>query len=118
MDIERYNADWLAAWSRKDTEALLTFYAENATYKDAHVPAGVTGQVALRNYLNGLFAATPPMEYVPETTWPIPGGYCGRWNCEFRLPDGSQRTLRGFDLVLIEGGKITDNEVYTHSLPA
>lgn len=118
VDIERHNTDWLAAWSRKDTEALLTFYAENATYKDGQVPAGVTGHVALRNYLSGLFAATPPMAYVPETTWPIPGGYCGRWNCKFRLPNGSQRAIRGFDLVLIEDEKITYNEVYTHILPA
>lgn len=27
MDIEKYNADWLAAWTAKDTGKLLTFYA-------------------------------------------------------------------------------------------
>lgn len=118
MDIEKYNADWLDAWSRKDTAALLTFYSENVTYKDNQVPGGISGHAALRAYLDGLFAAVPPMEYVPETTWLIAGGYCGRWNCAFTLSDGSKRAIRGFDLVLLEGDKITYNEVYTHNLPA
>ncbi len=33
------------------------------------------------------------------------------------LPDGKQRHFRGFDLVLLEGERITLNEVYTHDLP-
>ena len=118
MDIEKYNAAWLAAWSAKDTARLLTFYGEAITYKDAQVAAGITGHAAVRAYLDGLFAATPPMEYIPDKTWPIPGGYCGRWNCSFELPDGSKRKLRGFDLVLMEGDQIVHNEVYTHELPA
>ena len=118
MDIERFNADWLAAWSRKDVAALLRFYGEEVTYKDNQVPNGASGQAALRTYLEGLFAATPPMEYTPDATWAIDGGYCGRWTCAFTLPDGARRTLRGFDLVLITGDRISYNEVYTHTLPA
>ena len=118
MDIEKYNANWLAAWTAKDTGKLLTFYAPQTTYKDAQVPAGITGHDALKAYLDGLFAATPPMEYVPDAVWPIAGGFCGRWNCTMSLPDGSKRQLRGFDLVLLEGDQITYNEVYTHTLPS
>lgn len=117
MDIEKYNADWLAAWSAKDTEALLTFYGETVVYKDNQVPAGITGHPALRAYLNGLFGATPPMAYIPDEVWAIEGGYCGRWNCTFELPDGSKRAIRGFDLCLVKDGRITHNEVYTHNLP-
>lgn len=32
MDIARYNADWLAAWTAKDVETLLGFYAEDCRY--------------------------------------------------------------------------------------
>jgi hypothetical protein len=117
MDIVDYNARWLAAWSAKDTAALLTFYGPNIVYKDAQVAAGITGHTALGAYLNALFAATPAMEYVPEETWPIPGGFCGRWNCRFTQPDGKQRHLRGFDLVLLDGDQIIHNEVYTHDVP-
>ena len=118
MDIERFNADWLAAWSRKDVPALLGFYSEAVTYKDNQVPNGIVGHAALKLYLEGLFAATPAMEYIPDATWPILGGYCGRWNSSFGLPDGTNRTLRGFDLVLLDGERISYNEVYTHTLPA
>jgi hypothetical protein len=118
MDIVEYNARWLAAWSAKDTAALLTFYSPSVVYKDPQVPAGIRGHAALGAYLDGLFAATPPMEYLPDEVWAIQGGYCGRWNCALTLPDGSKQTLRGFDLVLLDGDQIVENEVYTHTVPA
>ena len=118
MDIATFNADWLQAWSDKDTERLLTFYHPETVYKDNQVPAGITGHDALRGYLNGLFAATPPMRYEPDETWPIENGYCGRWICTMDLPDGTKRYIRGFDLVTMRNGTIGLNEVYTHNLPA
>lgn len=117
MDIEDYNARWLAAWTAKDVEALIGFYAADCVYKDPQTAAGITGHDALRAYLTGLFAATPPMTYEPETVWPIPGGFCGRWYCTIAAPDGPQR-IRGFDLVILEGDRIAWNEVYVHPLPA
>lgn len=116
LDIARFNADWLAAWSDKDVERLLGFYAADTVYRDPQVPAGLGGQEALRGYLTRLFNSTPPMRYDPDEVWPIPGGYCGRWICTITLPDGGRRWLRGFDLVLLDGGRISLNEVYTHTL--
>lgn len=113
MDIARYNADWLAAWTAKDVDALLGFYGEDCTYFDPQTAAGIRGHEALRGYLSGLFAATPAMTYTPDETWPIPGGFCGRWYCDVA---GGGR-LRGFDMVLLEGERITHNEVYVHQLP-
>jgi hypothetical protein len=112
MDIAKYNADWLAAWTAKDVEALLGFYAEDVVYRDPQTAAGITGHAALRAYLTGLFAATPAMTYTPDEVWPIPGGFCGRWYCEV---EGGGR-LRGFDLVLLDGERIAHNEVYVHQL--
>ncbi|PFG74929.1 YybH family protein [Tepidiforma thermophila] len=117
MDIERFNAEWLLAWTEKDVPRLLAFYHPEVEYRDGQVPQGVKGHAALRAYLEGLFAATPPMTYVPDEVWPIAGGYCGRWYCTVTLPDGSARRLRGFDLVLLDGDRISFNEVYTHNLP-
>ncbi|WP_334655736.1 nuclear transport factor 2 family protein [Sphingomonas panaciterrae] len=113
MDIARYNADWLAAWTAKDVEALLGFYAEDCRYFDPQTAGGITGHEALRAYLTGLFAATPAMTYTPDETWPIPGGFCGRWYCDV---EGAGR-MRGFDMVLLDGDRITHNEVYVHQLP-
>lgn len=117
MDVRKYNADWLDAWSKKDTARLLTFYHPDVIYKDNQTAAGLTGHAALKAYLDSLFAATPPMHYEPDEVWAIDGGYCGRWICTIDAPDGSKRKLRWFDLVLLDGDQITLNEVYTHNLP-
>ena len=117
LDIERFNAEWLKAWSDKDVEQVLAFYSPDTIYRDGQVPNGLTGHEALRQYLTGLFAATPPMHYEPDEIWANEGGYCGRWICTIDLPDGTRRRLRGFDLVQMNDGLITLNEVYTHNLP-
>lgn len=114
MDIADFNARWLAAWTAKDVDALCGFYSEDVVYMDPQTAGGLTGQAALRVYLTGLFAATPAMTYTPDETWPIPGGFCGRWYCDIA---GGGR-LRGFDLVILKGDKIALNEVYVHQLPA
>ena len=114
MDIARYNADWLAAWTAKDVDALLGFYAVDCTYFDPQTAAGISGHEALRGYLTQLFGATPAMTYTPDATWPIPGGFCGRWYCDVA---GGGR-LRGFDMVLLTGDRIAHNEVYIHQLPS
>jgi hypothetical protein len=114
VNIEQFNADWLKAWTDKDVERLLGFYAEDCVYKDPQTAAGITGHDALRGYLTGLFGATPPMTYTPDEVWPIPGGFCGRWYCEI---EGGGR-MRGFDLVILAAGRIAHNEVYVHPLTA
>ena len=113
-EIAAYNADWLSAWTAKDVERLLGFYARDCVYKDAQTTAGLTGQAALRTYLTGLFGATPAMTYTPDEVWPIPGGFCGRWYCDIA---GAGR-MRGFDLVILDGDRIALNEVYVHMLGA
>jgi len=112
-DITAFNAAWLRAWSEKDVPRLVAFYAEDCVYKDPQTAAGLTGRAALTQYLTGLFAATPPMVYTPDETWPIPGGFCGRWYCDIA---GGAARLRGFDLVILRGEEIALNEVYTHTL--
>lgn len=112
-DLAAFNDDWLSAWSEKDVPRLLAFYAEDAFYIDPQVPCGVRGVAELCAYLTRLFSATPVMHYVAERIWPSADGYFGRWYCDIA---GQERRLRGFDIVTLQGDKITFNEVYTHSL--
>jgi len=117
MDIADFNARWLQAWSDKDVPRLVAFYADDCVYKDPQTAAGLKGQARLTEYLTGLFGATPQMIYTPDETWPIPGGYCGRWYCEIG-PGGAGGRMRGFDLVILDGERIALNEVYVHQMPA
>jgi len=64
-DIEGFNSRWLKAWSDKDVDGLVAFYAEDCVYKDPQTAQGLTGREALRTYLAGLFAATPAMPTSP-----------------------------------------------------
>ena len=116
MDIETFNADWLKAWSDKDVPRLVAFYTEDTIYKDPQTAAGITGHAALRDYLTGLFSATPKMIYTPDEIWATPNGYCGRWYCEMG-DGGALGRMRGFDLVVLRGDRIALNEVYVHQLP-
>ena len=115
VNIETFNAEWLQAWTDKDVERLLSFYTEDTVYKDPQTAAGLIGHSALRTYLTALFETTPPMTYTPEETWAINGGFCGRWYCQIGK-NGEAGQIRGFDLVLLDGEKISHNEVYTHQL--
>jgi hypothetical protein len=116
MDVVEHNARWLQAWSDKDVERLLGFYAPDVTYRDPQVPAGLHGHEALGAYLHQLFDATPPMTYEPDEVWTTPGGWCGRWVCRLDVPGAPTSWLRGFDLVVLDGDVIALNEVYTHTL--
>lgn len=120
MDFAKYNADWLQAWSDKDVDTLVDrFYASNVVYKDTQTAKGLNGSAELRAYLTGLFAAMPPTRYDSDEIWPHADGkgYAGRWIGTMELPGGAKRRFRGFDLVILEGDRITRNEVYTHDLP-
>lgn len=114
IDIVDFNARWLKAWSDKNVSELVMFYAEDTVYRDPQVPDGLSGREALRAYLTRLFAETPPMRYDPHETWATHDGYCGRWYCTMSRPDGADSYLRGFDLVVLQGGLIALNEVYVH----
>lgn len=116
LDIEDFNRRWLQAWSDKDVPALLTFYAEDCTYFDQQVARGITGHAALKAYLEGLFAAVPPMRYDPDEVWETPNGFCGRWYCVVGDDQTAAPAMRGFDLVVIRDGRIAHNEVYVHPL--
>ncbi len=115
MDIERFNSDWLDAWTCKDVERLVGFYSADTLYKDPQTTAGIEGRDALRDYLTTLFGSTPPMTYTPEQVWQVQGGFCGRWYCDIG-DGGKDGKLRGFDLVLLENSLIKHNEVYVHAL--
>lgn len=118
MDIAAFNASWLKAWSDKDVDALLGFYAPDCRYLDQQVPQGLTGREALRGYLTGLFGATPPMRYDPEEIWATESGFCGRWYCVIGDDPKAAPAMRGFDLVVLKDGLIALNEVYVHMLAA
>ncbi len=113
IDIPEFNRNWLAAWSQKDVPKLAGFYTDDLVYLDANVPQGLRGKADFVNYLEELFANTPPMEYIPDEIWLVQGGYFGRWYCNI---EEVEQSLRGFDVVTLRDNLISYNEVYIHAL--
>lgn len=118
VDVEDFNARWLAKWSEKDVAGLLEFYSADTIYRDPQVPDGLKGEKALGDYLKQLFDGTPPITYTPHETWKTANGFCGRWYATIDMPDGTKGLMRGFDLVILDGDRIVLNEVYTHNVTA
>lgn len=116
VDIEDFNARWLAKWTEKDVAGLLKFYSADTVYRDPQVPDGLMGEEALGAYLKQLFDSTPPIHYEPHETWKTANGFCGRWYATISMPDGTKGLMRGFDLVVLEGDRIKLNEVYVHNV--
>jgi len=116
VDLQDYNARWLAAWTAKDTETLMSFYDDEVHYVDAQVPQGLRGAKALRAHLGRLLPAIPDVRYDPDTLWEIPGGFCARWYGSVNISGTWARAFRGFDLVILQGERIIHNEVYTHQI--
>ncbi len=76
VDIEDFNARWLAKWTEKDVPGLLKFYSADTVYRDPQVPDGLKGEESLGAYLQQLFDNTPTLPYVPHAPWKTAYGFC------------------------------------------
>jgi hypothetical protein len=109
-DLANFCRDWLATWSNGSPEQLRTFYTENAYYSDPGRPQGLHGQELLP-YFQKLLAKYPGWNWRPVEILPIAKGFCLKWRAEFLI--GKQNLeVSGLDIVELENGKISRNEVY------
>ena len=104
----------IGAWNAQDVEAVVDCYTNDLVYVDPNTRGAVEGADAMRRYLTKLFGRWQ-MHWTVKETFPLAevGGVAGLWRASFRLPGGSETvTADGMDLVLIEGDRVTRNEVY------
>lgn len=105
---------FLDAWNAQDVDAVLSFYADNVTYRDPNTKGNVEGADAMRKYLTKLFASWT-MRWSTREMYPLADkdGVAFLWRASIRKSDGTQTVeVDGMDLVLIEGGKVKRNDVY------
>lgn len=106
---------WLACWSGGDApeqvERLLDYYTEDCRYADPAQRDGLNGKAALRPYLQQLLQRNPRWRWACTELLPTPGGCVVRW--EAQLPAGNNTvTATGLDILELEEGKISRNEVF------
>lgn len=103
--------EWLPLWTGNRPEELAGLYTEDTFYRDPAVPGGISGKPGLLRYFEKLCAFSPNWVWKADDVFPIDGGFVLRWNAE--IPIGTEIIREtGMDLVLVEGGRISRNEVY------
>ncbi len=104
-------ARWLPLWTGNRPEQLVEAYADNVFYRDPAKPEGVCGKPALLAYFRKLLAAFPDWVWTADDVFPIDGGFTLRWKAAIPVGKTVVRET-GMDLVLVENGLVTRNEVY------
>ncbi len=109
--ILEFCRQWLPSWTGNEPEVLLQFYTENAYYSDPAHPEGLKGREQLRVYFTKLLEANPNWIWEPVEVFPTLRGFTLKWRAV--IPIAKKKLVEyGMDIVELEDGKISRNEVY------
>ena len=102
---------WLSAWEKNRPEHLIGFYSGDALYIDPANKEGLKGRDQIFPYFKKLLAANPNWKWEPVEVFATDIGFIAKWKAT--IPIGAELiTEYGMDIVEIERGRITRNEVY------
>jgi hypothetical protein len=107
---------WLAAWTGNQPEELLRFYSTQAYYRDPARPSGLKGKDEISFYFIKLLAKNPEWVWKPIEVFPTDQGFILKWQAVIPNRDRILE-LEGMDIVEVESGKITRNEVFFDASP-
>lgn len=113
-ELIRICEEFLGAWNTQDVEKTVACYTEDLFYVDPNTRGPVQGQDAMRRYLLKLFANWKMHWALREAhAFRDTDGAAVRWHATFQKPGGGKAVeCDGMDFVIMEGGKIKQNEVY------
>jgi hypothetical protein len=115
-EAKQFTDRWLPAWTGNDPVRLIAFYADDATYSDPAVPAGIRGHSAIFAYFRRLLARYPDWVWTNTRVRPLSGGFLNYWHAE--IPDGDRVVeCDGVCTVIFEDGLIHRNEVFFDRTP-
>ncbi len=102
---------WLPAWTGNKPEKLIEFYSDTAFYSDPANKGGLKGHGQLLPYFKKLLAANPNWVWEAVEVFPTERGFNAKWKATIPV---RQETITefGIDIVEVEQGKVTRNEVY------
>jgi hypothetical protein len=102
---------WLLAWERNRPEDLIGSYSDEALYIDPANKEGLKGRDQIFPYFKKPLAANPNWKWESVEAFPTDIGFVAKWKAT--IPVGAELiTEYGMDIVEIERGRITRNEVY------
>ncbi len=102
-------ARWKRAWERRDPDALLELFSEDAEYRVDPFMQPLSGAVAIREHWNAIVAAQDHVEFDAERVWVSGRTVLGSWHVALTQRASAERLrVRGFSTMeLDESGHIT-----------
>lgn len=116
MNLNKFISEWLQAWTGNRPQVLLEFYAEDAFYSDPAYPDGIGGKANLTDYFTKLLARNPEWVWKAVEIFPTDKGCTLKWKAQIPTPKETV-VVFGLDIVEIDNGLITRNEVYFDRMP-
>lgn len=90
---------------------MIEFYAETAFYSDPANKSGLKGHSQILPYFKKLLSANPNWIWEDVEVFPTERGFNAKWKAT--IPVGPESLIEyGLDIVEVEKGKVTRNEVY------
>ncbi len=115
-NYQQFCNDWLNSWTGNKPEDLLKFYTPDAFYSDPANPEGLKGHDAMRPYFSKLLAKNPEWKWTATEIFAIEKGFTLKWQANIPV-NGRELILQGLDIVEMQGGQISRNEVYFDRVP-
>ena len=113
QEMLRLTESFLSAWNTQDTDRVLACYTPDVEYRDPNTRGSVSGEAAMRRYLNKLFASWKMHWSLREAHLFENGNGCNvLWHATFQR--GSSDVVvevDGMDFVRVQDGRIKRNEV-------
>jgi ketosteroid isomerase-like protein len=110
-EILEFCGRWLPAWEGNKPDDLIEFYSDDALYIDPANKKGLKGRDRIFAYFKKLLSAYPSWKWEAIQVFPTDLGFVAKWKAT--IPVRAETiTEHGMDIVEIERGKISRNEVY------
>lgn len=104
----------LDSWNTQEVEHVVECYTDDVRYRDPNTRGFVEGSDALRRYLTRLFERWQ-MHWALREAYPFHGaeGAAVLWRATLRPRGGDDEVqIDGMDLALVEGNRLSRNDVY------
>lgn len=110
-ELIRFIREWLAAWTGNRPGLLLEFYADDLYYQDPAMPGGIKDKESLGQYFTKLLAKNSEWRWEMAEYFITAKGLVLKWKAEIPV-NGQTIELYGLDILEMQNGKISRNEVY------
>ena len=110
-EILEFCGRWLPGWEGNKPDDLIEFYSDDALYIDPANKTGLKGRDQIFAYFKKLLSANPSWKWEAIQVFPTDLGFVLKWKAT--IPVRAETiTEYGLDIVEIERGRISRNEVY------